>query len=51
MDLFNYQELDDMEKNQRFYKYCKEKRASAMEGRKFIFFEILCDKNNDGVLW
>lgn len=51
MDLFTSDALDEMELNTNFYKYCKEKKESAMEGRKFIFFEVLSDINGDGVLW
>lgn len=43
--------MDDMEKNENFYKYCLAKKAEAMQGRRFIFFEVLCDKLDDGVLF
>eukprot|EP00341_Mesodinium_pulex_P005781 CAMPEP_0116904966 /NCGR_PEP_ID=MMETSP0467-20121206/11727_1 /TAXON_ID=283647 /ORGANISM="Mesodinium pulex, Strain SPMC105" /LENGTH=77 /DNA_ID=CAMNT_0004579699 /DNA_START=2869 /DNA_END=3102 /DNA_ORIENTATION=- len=44
-------EIDDMEWNMTLYEFNKNRKPQEVNGIKYIFFEVLSEKNDDGVLW
>lgn len=51
-DFFTGQDLDEMEQNTQFCKYLTGKKGGdCLKNSKFIFFEVICEKDNDGVLY